>query len=273
MDIERLVSDKDLFNEFVYTPPKEAIVELERRRDNKELLDYVQNSLPAGVPKVLKNEKYVFLSRDVVTPNHELGRFLGFAQTMEGFTPVFWEYLQDKFTPNLNLSKYHLGKLAFHFGKGKKGGEKIKSLRVVDFNLYCGKKISEVKTVWGQKLADFHHEFLESTHPEIRSKQVIFFDASDWYLKSGGNVKIYYKHIFTLFLTKAILLENFDLENKRELTFIKEICLPAFISIYRETGKKPLIVDLEPNNIETELFWAFHSHDSMEFVQKKLNMI
>ncbi len=60
-------------------------------------------------------------------------------------------------------------------------------------------------------------------------------------------------------------------ENKNELLFIKNIFLPAFLKIYRETTYKPLIVALEPTEIEGDRFWLCHPHPSIEVVQRKLN--
>ena len=72
-----------------------------------------------------------------------------------------------------------------------------------------------------------------------------------------------------LFLQNAILFENFILDYK-ELEFTKEVFLPAFIEIYKRFGIKPLIVALEPTNLEWEIFWMCHPFESKKVVDGRL---
>ena len=105
-----------------------------------------------------------------------------------------------------------------------------------------------------------------------KNKDMIFFDASNWFLKSGGNAKEYYKNFLTLFVSHGILLENFMLDVK-ELTFTENIFLPAFMQVLRETGKKPLIIALEPTEIESNIFWMCHPQDTKRFVESKISPV
>ena len=273
-DYNAIMSDRNLFNKTVYTPLSEAIKILEERQKDKKLKEYVKNNLPFGVPEIFKKgERYAFLSRPLATPNNESFRFLNILNIMNGFTPIFWEYKDDKFTPNMNEVKYNFAKMTFYFGKGKNGGEKNKKIRIVDFNIYEGKKISQVKTIWGQDLSDFHKELFEKIYSDSLPKDTIFFDASNWYKHSGLNVKIYYKFLFMLFLTHGILFENFMIDNKEENLFIKDVFLPAFLKILKETGKKPLIVPLEPLETEGSNFLMCYTCDTLNFIKNKLNML
>ncbi len=178
--------------------------------------------------------------------------------------PIFWEYYDDKFTSN-NECKHALGKMGFYHGIGKKGGSKIEHTNIIDFNTSDGKPIDSVKTLWSQKLVDFHHELLNKYFPTLKDN---YFDASAWFLKHGISAKNYYKNFLKLFLKHGILLENFMLDEK-EIGFTKEIVLPALIEIYEETGEKALIVALEPTDIEGAEFWMCHPYQTKEDVNSK----
>ncbi len=160
-EIERIMADREAFNAFVYTPFEEALVEIEKRQNDHALEAYVTKSLPAGLPPVVRKGKHAFLSRDVGTPNYETLRFISAVDVMEDFTPIIWEYGQDKFTPNQNELKRALGKMTFYIGHGKKGGEKTVRQGVVNFNTEEGKKLADVKTEWGQPLIVFLPAFME----------------------------------------------------------------------------------------------------------------
>lgn len=267
VDIEQLVSDREAFNAFVYTPFNSAIKEFKKRQQDEILRSKIKPLLPHGVPEILHKQKSAVIFRQLATPNYEARRFISLIDAIDDLTPVFWEYHHDKFTSN-NECKHSLGKMSFHFGRGKKGGSKINRANVIDFNTYNGKKIIDIQTKWGESLIDFHHELFKRAYPNITS----FFDGSEWFLKSGGHAKEYYKVFLLLFVQNGILFENFMLDEK-ELSFTKEIFLPAFIEVERLTGKKPLIVALAPTEIEGDHFWMCHPSDTEEHVKTKLSLV
>ncbi len=267
-EVERIMASREAFDAFVYTPFEEMLAEMPLRQKNAALSAYVEKSLPAGLPHIIKEGKHAFLSRDVGTPNYETLRFISAIDAMEDFVPIIWEYGQDKFTPNQNELKYALGKMTFYQGQGKKGGEKTIKQSTVNFNENEGKKLVDVKTEWGQSLIDFHHELFTPIRKSLKH-DLIFFDASEWYSKSGGVVEKYYKNIFTMFLTHGVLFENFMVEHESEVAFIRSVFLPAFIEIYRETGVKPLIVPLSPTDIESDLFWSYYPPQLADYVKGK----
>lgn len=264
-DIEMLLSDRKKFEEFIYTPLDEALYELGERKKNKELEDRVKKII-SRVPEALMDGPKAVLFRQLVTPNYEVRRFTSIVDLMDDFKPLFWEYYSDKFTSN-NEWKHSLGKLKFFVGIGKKNGIKLETLNVIEFNDYVGKKISEVKTLIGQSLVDFHHALFEKTYPSFVKKE--FFDASNWFSENGGTAKDYYKPFLSLFVQNGILFENFILDVK-ELTFTREVFLPAFINVLKETGKKPIIVALEPTELEDNVFWMCHPLNSKEIIEKEL---
>jgi hypothetical protein len=261
IDIEELLKDREAFSAFIYTPVESAVMELERRWNDPDFKG------ASSVPDVLKEGRSACLFRQVVTPNYEVRRFVSIIDSTN-LRPLFWEYYSDKFTSN-NEWKRALGKLFFYEGKGKKNGSKIQSLTIIDFNTYNGKKISEVLTLWGQSLVDFHHEMFRHC---FRNMDASFFDASDWSKDQGGSARTYYREFLSLFLKHAILFENFLIDEK-EIDFTREIFLPAFIDVWKTSGHKPLIVSLEPTDIEGDLFWMCHPHCDKAFVEERLSRV
>lgn len=268
--IEELVSDRKKFNEFIYTPLDVALKELEERTKDVGLKSLIEKSINTDLPQVLFDKKCAVVFRQLTTPNYEMRRFINLVDTTEDLTPLFWEYKKDKFTDN-NEWKYHLAKLSFYGGRGKKGGEKISHVRVVDFNLFRGKMISEVNTLWNQSLVEFHHELFKAAFSgkEINPE---FFDASDWFAMSGGNAKDYYENFLKIFVCHAVLFENFMLDEK-EFEFTKDIFLPAFLGVIEKFGKKPLIIALEPTELESHKFWMCHPMETQAMVENKMNTI
>src|SRR3990167_9051536 len=111
--IEDLVSDREKFNKFVYTSVNDAVNELEKRR-SENLQSRVTKFLSVGVPEALNNQKRAVVFRQLVTPNYELRRFISLVDAIDRFSPLFFEYANDKYTDN-NEWKYHLGKMIFPF--------------------------------------------------------------------------------------------------------------------------------------------------------------
>lgn len=268
IDTNVLVEDRKAFDECIYTPPEEAIAELLRRRADTELERKVAAFLHEDVPLPLRKGPHAVAFRQVTTSNYEIRRFFSIIDSIDELEPLFFEYLEDKFTSN-NEWKHALGKLFFYAGKGKKGGSKIESFNVIDFNQFNGKKISEVRTLWGQSLVDFHHEFFNARY---READAAFFDASAWFKHHGPSALEYYKSFLALFVRHGILFENFMIDQK-EIAFTREIFLPAFIAVSEELGLKPLIVNLEPTEIEGDRFWMCHPVEDKEFVLAKLEQV
>ena len=262
--IEELISDREKFNAFVYTPLNEAVKELGERNNDEALEEKVSSLFGDRIPQVLKNEVRLVLSRHIITPNYEVCRFLGIADALD-IKALFFEYHDDKLVFK-NPWKYSLCRLCFHFGMGKKGGAKIDHVNIVDFDKYHGKKMSEAKTIWGQSLPDFHHELFVERFPDFKES---LFDASEWYVKNGGNPQSFYANFLGLFVKNAILFENFMLDEE-ELPFTRDVFLPAFLDVIKKTGKKPLIVALTKTEIEGDQFWLCHPNSRKQSVEKKL---
>ena len=61
--------------------------------------------------------------------------------------------------------------------------------------------------------------------------------------------------------------------NEKEEWFTRNIVLPALLKIKEEVGIKPLIVNVQPTEIEGRPFWTYHPHDSKIFVDNKLKSV
>lgn len=260
--VESLVSDKEAFNTYVYTSLADAVTQL------KERSKIPNASLTEIVPDQMLKKKRAVLFRQILTSNYESRRFLNLVEASE-LEPLFYEYYGDKFTSN-NDYKHSLGRMFFFKGIGKNGGTQIHSRTVLDFNTANGKKICDLKTLWGESLIDFHHSLFKSCFMNLPEED--FFDASAWFKAHGESADKYYELFLSLFVQHAILFEDFML-NEKELSFTKDIFLPAFISVEKKTGKKPLIVSLEPTQIEDARFWLCHPFDNLEIVDKKLELV
>jgi hypothetical protein len=259
------MSDRKLFDETIYTSLPEALTELDRRRGNIEIEKKVKVLLKNDNPEPFNSGPKAVIFRQLSTPNYEIRRFFSIVNAIEALEPLFWEYHHDKFTSN-NEWKHSLGKLFFYHGKGKKDGSKIEAVKIIDFNSSNGKKIKDVQTLWGQSLIDFHHQFFNET---FRTGIDSFFDATEWFHRQGGTAAKYYEPFLSLFIRHGILFENFMLDAK-EADFTEKVFLPAFISVWKKTGYKPIIVSLEPTDIEGDQFWMCHPGEHKEMIVQKL---
>ncbi len=263
IDMEKLVMDKFFFNEFIYTPLPQALVEIRKRRKDKMLEKRVDQFLRGDIPKPFVNGVKAVLDRQLFTPNYEFKRFLEITSALD-LEPLFLEYHDDKFTSN-NPLKHALGKMKFRKTLKKDIIEKIESRNVIDFNTNDGAKIKDVKTIWHQSLVDFHHELLESVFPNL-TKHI--FDTSEWPHSGLGNAKEYYTRNMALFVRNGILFENFSLQGS-ELNFVKKFCLPAFFDVWKSIGSKPLVVALLPIEKQENVYWQSYPMQMLSCIDKK----
>ena len=262
--INELVSDHNKFDVYIYTPMDEALKIIEERQLDKELNKRIE-SLLIKIPKVMEGKPKVVLFRNVTSPNYETKWFNDVVTTLEEkLEPLFLEYTKDKFT-NRNECKFALGKLVLYKGRNIKGEPIFEAENIIDMNSSNCKPISSIKTLWDQPLVDFHHEIFLEHFPHYQNN---IYDFSDWVNENGQTAKEYYKLFFLLFIKHGILLENYILKSK-EFSFIKEIILPAFIEVSEKIGVKPLIVALEPTELEEGRFWQSHSPKIKEHLKKK----
>lgn len=264
MEEAKIVKNQDgeLRLENFYTPLEEAKKEVWRRWKDRELKQKVEKFWNGDVPEFLKDKPKAYLARHINTPDKEFFRFLELARKI-GLQPVCPELLSDKFLAK-NSDKYYLGKLFFYNGKGKNGGDKISTLRIIDFNNSEGKRISDLKTIWGENLVDFHHTILKAAFPEMEGKNP---NMSVWFSRKKKTLNDFYRYFLSFFLCHAILLESFVTQGEK--TLLSESVLPQFNWLQDKFGVKPLIVRLLPENRESQQIWCCHP----EFVKKLLKVM
>lgn len=261
-DKDKIMSDKNLFYNSIYTKLSDAINILEKRSKNQELKTKVENFLEGNIPNVLKeNPNCAVQFRQIATPNHDTRHFLSICEEF-GLTPVFFEYLDDKFTSN-NEFKHSLAQLRLQKGVNKNDEFHIEKVTIVDFNQHTGKKMKEVTTTWDESLIDFHHRLFNVC--ELSTQSACFYDASKWFKENGNQAIDYYTNFLMLFVCHGILFENFLMENT-EGEFSKEVVLPALEKIEEITGEKPLIVPIPPMDIEMDTHWISYNHPEVKSI-------
>lgn len=249
-DYNKIMSDRKLFNEVVYTPLSEAVKILEERQKDKELIKKVEELLGGDIPEPLRKlDRYGINTRQLATPNQDTNHFLKLSKDFN-FVPMFSEYLDDKFVSN-NKLKYSLGTLHIE-NLEKVDFEKI---NIVDFEKYNGLPIKEVQTKWGESLVDFHRNLLKSS--PYYTENCIFYDASPWLKRNGGDALHYYSKDMLVYVCYGILFENFIMHGDEGI-FVKKVVLPAIENCIKLTGIKPLIVPIPPMDIEEEMSCYFY---------------
>ena len=177
-----------------------------------------------GTAPVLAHAKAMFTADD------ELASLLRMAESVS-LSPLCMEYSKDLFV-STNSDKHCLCKLSFWIGN------QMKKLRVIDFHKYDRKPFSEIRTLSGQRLVDFHRCLIERAHPD---HNLTFTDFSDWWQSFGSGHSDYLPYL-ALFVTQGILLENFLWGDESERKFTEERVIPAFEKIVELFGVMPLIV-------------------------------
>lgn len=262
-----IYSTREEFEKYVYTDIFTALDELRNRASNEKIDAYIREHLGEDIPKNFTEDVQYVLFRQVATPNFEFRRFLHICSFLHD-KALFFEYNKDKLTSN-NEHKYHLGRLPFFSGFDKNRQPIVEKLTVIDFASFDGKSIAETKTLWGENLVALHHELFSLTS-FAANKKLSFFDASDWLYRQGGSPDKYYKKFLMLFLKHGILFENFMLENSAERKFADEIIVPAISEIHAETGFKPIIVSLEPTDVEGDLYWMCYEKELAAEIKERL---
>ncbi|MFA6325235.1 MAG: hypothetical protein WCX46_03350 [Candidatus Paceibacterota bacterium] len=253
-DYDTIISDRNIFNQIVYTPLSEALRLLEERQKDPVLMAKVEELLKGDIPEVLRNNKKCgVFARQVATPNFDTRYFIKLTKE-NGLKTVLFEYPEDKFASK-NAFKHSLGQIRIHNGLSCKGEYLLEKINIIDLVKYDGKKIKEILTIWGESLVVFHKKLFN--HYKI-PKDIIFYNISEWYDRNGSSAEEYYKNFLLIFVTHGILFENFLTSKNSEGDFTKNLLLPAIEKIINLTGIKPLIVPMEPLEIESEEYWIGH---------------
>ena len=267
VDIEKLMSDRAAFDELVYTPVEKAVEELHERRNDLWLEKRVALFLEGNIPQPFQEKPRTVILRYILTPNYEIREFIDRVEKIKELPLLICEHTEDKFFTN--TIKRMLGKIGFYIGRDFKGNKKIDYLRVIDIPKATGKNLSEISTFWGQSLVDFHREFFRETYRKLHEDDT--YNISHWHNKKGPKPAAYYAPLMSLFVRHGILFEDFLFADKQERPFLRNVFLPAFITICETMGKKPLISRITSSGVEGDKYWFCYPYASKAFVEKKVS--
>lgn len=250
--------------------PFEAVQELERRQKDPELKKKVEEYLKGDIPNYFKDGSILYLARHIVTPNFETLRFIHLMRQL-GLKTVVSHDSKGMFVP-YNQIKKALCKLPICHRlsqKGDKLNEHYENVTIVDFNIADGKPFSEIKTLWGEGLIDFHTRlFTELLGSE---KDIGRPDDAEWIDRHRrDNLLEHYKHLLALFLVHGIFFENYDLNDKHEVYFVKNILRPAYRFVEKKFGYRPLIVQVYPTTFESGRFWISYPKRVLDIVRESM---
>jgi len=241
----------------IYTSIKEAGELIKKRFNDEKLRKTVEVELQGDIPEILKGGPYGMIWRQIGTPDGEFTRFLELCKRAS-LKPLCFEYVQDKFAAR-NYTKICLTKLPFKKGCNKKFESIVEKEKIIDFKDAEKKKMCELKTLWGESLVDFHHNFLKKMFPEMCGKII---DISEWVQRNGKTPKNYYPYILSLAVCHVVLFEDLYIL-KEEQSFINEIILPAFEEVKNKFGVKPIIVRLsKEGEQEKDPYWSSYDQEA-----------
>lgn len=221
--------------ENVYTSIEAAREEIWRRWNDVYLRRKVE-AFVGHVPEPLIREPRAILNRDIATPDNEFGEFVRRAHRL-GLSPLVPEYLEDKFV-GINPDKLALAKMPIYTGRDKNGNSTYRYRNVIDYAKCDGMKFYDIKTLWGEPLASFHHRLLRLIYPDVE-----VFDNSMWLNSKGYSARDFYPYELSLYICYGVLFEDF-ISCGAERIFCAQIVKPAIEKLIDIFGLKPLIVAL-----------------------------
>ena len=170
----------------LYTPLEEAARVIKSRWSDGDLRKAVDDALQGDVPEVLKDGHSGMLFRQIGTPDGEFARFLEHTHAA-GVRPMCMEYVEDTFCSR-SFTKCGLAKLVLAAGINKLDQNIVIKKRIADFNDAEGKRLCDVRTLWGEGLLEFHHSLLHAMYPIMQGKAV---DLSLWFRRHGPSPRQY----------------------------------------------------------------------------------
>lgn len=254
-------------NRYLYTPKHKILKELnKRRKDDKHTEKLLEKIKPTPEIQRLIDKPHVVFFRQVATPLNETLRVIDLASELN-LDLCILEYHHDKFVGSHNPYKHGLGKLPIHRFVDKNGNDSFYNHTIVDFNANTGKSLADVTTITGESLIDFHHDFF--THQSGVDISTISVDASNWFKQFSYNAREYYEAFLSIFVKHGVLAEVFLWGEGDEEHFTNRVVRPAFISITKDTGLKPLILNSQPTYEQDRLYWDCYPNSTNEFLMSK----
>lgn len=232
----------------IYTDLATARDELRRRCQDEALQRNVAAYL-GEIPACFRDEPRAVLWRNIITPDHELLRFLDLAETI-GLRPLGLEYIEDRFCTR-NADKMCLAKMALFEKRDSLGAPVLRYRRLIDVGRYDNARFRDIKTLDGIGLVDFHHGLVNrkiGARLEIR-------DWSGKIAEYGGGASDHYLKMLAHFICHGVLFESF-VTDASEAAFERDVVLPAIEHIRERFGVKPLIVPLIPDTGD-RYWWCY----------------
>jgi hypothetical protein len=157
-----------------YTTILDAKQELLLRWQDKELKERVRAFLGGELPLPFREEPRAVLSRNIISPDHELHHFLEQAKAA-GLKPLGLEGVDDQFVTN-NEDKMLLVKPRIFKGYNRHQQVISQCKLIVDIAASERRNFSKINTRWGENLVAFHHRLMRKYAPELE-----LFDDFLWY--------------------------------------------------------------------------------------------
>ncbi len=249
--------------------PFEAMHELKRRRRDPAQQKRVEEYLAGDIPEYFKGDPILYLARHIVTPNFETLRFIHLMRHL-GLKTVITQDSKGLFVSQNNV-KRALCKLPICCRVAQKNSilhEQYHNVTIVDFNKTDGKLFSEIETVWGEKLINFHQRLFR----ELGLEEVEFPDDADWIDRHyRGNLLRHYKDLMALFVVHGIFFENYNPDEPQEVYFVRTILRPACEYVKEKFGYYPLIVQVFPTSFESTHFWMSYPSKVLDIIRKSMH--
>lgn len=239
--------------------------ELVERSNNIGLKSNIESFIKE-VPTFLQgNEKPIaILARHVATPNFEAFHFVQTAQEM-GFLPVVWQFSGDTFCTK-NPDKADLGRLRVYKGKQTSADgtrqDLCQKMRVIDMEKNERKPINAITARNGENFVEMHNRLFQKHLP-----QAIIWDSTEWLMLHGTNAKEFYIYFLSLFISHAVLFENF-LTVGQEVPFVQDVVRPAINGLKQRFGFSPIIIPAVPLDSESKKTWTWYPQAIIEDIQK-----
>lgn len=254
------LENRDSFINFFYTDPKDINDEILMRRAE------IKND-PVSVynldEKLKHQDKIIGIIHRDITPNMEICRMIDTCDFLS-LHPVLFDNVSDKFSCK-SKSKYYLGRMAFFSGFGKNGGMKVDYHKVIDFVGSEGKRQNDVVSLFGDNLMDFHKKLFNEKYHFLSKDE---FDVEE--ISGQESPLEIYKFLFRLSIIRGVMLDHFSFKND-EIKFIEEVVYPSFISVWNETGYKPILVPFEPTEMDDEDFWYYYFANIKDIIESIYN--
>lgn len=249
-------------------PPFDAVQELKKRQQDPMLRKKVEEYLHGDIPEYFQDGPVLYLARHIATPNFETLRFKHLMEPL-GMKTVVGQDSKDFFVSS-NQAKRALCKLSICRGVSQKDGilnERFENISIIDFNSADGKRFDDIMTLWGEKLIGFHARLFS----KFMSGKIKNPDDAEWIDRHHrGDLFAHYKKFLALFITHGILFEDYVMEDKHEIHFVKHVLRPACRFIEQYFGYRPLIVPLVPKTFESSRFWTSYPEEVLRVIHDSM---